>query len=269
MSKQIAALERHLGVQLLSRTTRQLRLTQDGIDYLRFAERILDLMDEAEAHVGLAKGAPTGLVRVGSPIMFAPVFLLGKIAALIDTHPLLRVEVVVSDASPNLIEQDIDVAVRFGTLSGDIIATRLGIVPRVIAASPDYIARAGMPRRPKDLTQHQCLLFSIPALSREWTFDGPDGKETVEIDSRFSSNSSQLLRDACVAGLGITILPRWLFAEQLKAGTVRRILAGYEPESLPASIVYPFRDNIPLKTRIVTEFLAAALRRELTHSSPQ
>ncbi len=268
MSKQIAALEHHLGTQLLSRTTRGLRLTEEGLDYLQFAERVLNLVDEAEAHVGSGKGAPKGLVRVGSPIMFAPIFLLNKVVALIESHPLLRIDVVVSDASPNLIEQDLDVAIRFGVVSGDVVASRLGTIPRVAVASPSYIARAGMPRRPDDLARHQCLLFRIPALSREWSFRGSEGVETIELESRFSSNSSQMLRDACVAGMGIALLPRWLFAEQLKAGTVMRVLTDYEPESLPAFIVYPYREHIPLKTKVVTDFLSAALRRELARASP-
>jgi len=263
MSKQIAGLERHLGVQLLSRSTRQLRLTQDGVDYLQFAERILDLIDEAQAHVGLAKATPQGLVRVGSPIMFAAVFLLSKVAALLEGHPLLKFEIVVSDASPNLIEQDLDVAIRFGALSGDVVAKRLGAIRRVVVASPAYVARFGKPDRPEDLAHHQCLLLTVQALGRDWSFTGPQGSITVGIQSRFSSNSSQVIKEACLAGHGIAMLPSWLFAEQLSAGTVRRVLEGFEPESLPASIIYPARENIPLKTRVVTAFLAATLRREL------
>ena len=268
MSKQIAALEQHMGVQLLSRSTRQLRLTQEGLDYLNYVERILELHDEAEAHVGLAKSTPTGLVRLGSPIMFAAVFLPSKVGALIENHPRLNIEIVVSDASPNLIEQDLDLAIRFGALSGDIVAKRVGVARRVVAASPAYIARYGMPERPEDLNQHQCLLFTVPAANREWTFRGPHGTSTIEIQNRFSSNSSQVLRQACVEGVGIAMLPAWLLADQLKDGTVVRVLGAYEPQSLPVSIVYPFRENIPLKTRIVTEFLAASLQRELAATAP-
>jgi LysR family transcriptional regulator, regulator for bpeEF and oprC len=267
MSKQIAALEHELGVQLLSRNTRRVRLTLDGVDYLKFAERILDLLDQAEAHIGRGKAAPIGRVRIGSPIMFATVFLLSKVVALLQTHPLLQFEVIVSDGSPNLIEQDIDVAVRFGGLSGDVVASRIGLIRRVVIASPNYLERCGVPERPQDLRRHQCLLFEVPALDRDWTFNGPDGATTLDVQSRFTSNSSQVIREACVLGLGVAMLPRWLCSQQLKAGALIPILERYEPRGLPVSIVYPSRDNMPLKTRVVTDFLSSTLRRELARES--
>jgi LysR family transcriptional regulator for bpeEF and oprC len=263
MSKHVAMLERHLGVRLLSRTTRQMKLTNEGATYLAFAQRILDDVEEAESLVRRSKGSPSGLVRIGSPYSFAQHFLVAVVAKLLIRYPSIETQIVVSDMSPNLIEQDIDIAVRFGELSGDLISKRIGTVPRIAVASPVYIEEFGEPATPGDLIHHQCVLYDNPAVNRPWTFRRESEQIAINVKGRFSANSAQIVRNACLSGLGIAVMPDWLFEGDLASGRLVRILKGYEPENLPLSLVHTSRKYVSLKTRTVVDFLSDELHRAL------
>lgn len=262
-SKHVAALERRLGTRLLSRTTRQVRLTPEGVTYLGFVQRILGDLEEAESAVRHAKSSPSGLVRIGSPYSFAQHFLTGIVAKLLARHPAIRAQIIVSDASPNLVEQDIDVAIRFGELSGEIVSKRIGQMERVLVAAPAYLERAGTPRMPSDLAGHECILYDNPTLGRTWVFRNGEDPVSVSPAGRFGANSAQIVRDACLAGLGIALMPEWLFAEDVAAGRLIRVLEGHRPEPLPLSLVYASRRYVSLKTRATVDFLAQELASNL------
>lgn len=266
LSKQIASLERHLAVRLLSRTTRRVRLTPEGFTYLQHARRILEYVQEAESQVGRARGIASGLVRIGSPYAFAQRHLVSRVAQLVDRYPHIKIEIAVNDLAPNLVEQDIDLAIRLGEVTGDLIVKRVGAASRVAVAAPKYLERFGVPKTPDDLVRHECLIFANPTIDRGWTFDWPDGRMTINASGRFLSNSAQLIKDACVAGLGIAVMPLWLFDRSLEAGEVKRILQKFEPQGIPVSIVHTSRRYVPLKTRIVVDFLFAELRKEASLS---
>ena len=267
LSKLVAALERHLAVKLLSRTTRRVKLTSEGVTYLAYAQRILDQVEEAEGQVGKASRIPSGVVRIGSPYAFAQRYLVERAAKLLALYPLIKIEMLVSDLSPNLVEQDIDIAIRLGQVTGDLTAKRIGTASRVAVASPDYLRRRGVPATPADLAQHQCLVFANPTIGRGWTFNWPDGRITTDVSGSFASNSAQLIRDACLSGLGIAVMPEWLFDKSLHAGEVTRILTKFEPQGLPVWLVHRMGRYVPLKIRAVFDFLFTELRRELTASS--
>jgi len=267
LSKQVAALECHLAVRLLSRTTRRVKLTSEGVTYLAYAQRILDQVEEAEGQVGRARRIPSGVVRIGSPYAFAQRYLVERAAKLLALYPPIKIEIVVSDLSPNLVEQDIDIAIRLGQVTGDLIAKRIGTASRVAVASPDYLKRRGVPATPDDLIQHQCLIFTNPTVGRGWTFNWPDGRTTIDVSGSFVSNNAQLIRDACLSGLGIAVMPQWLFDKSLRAGEVTRILKKFEPQGVPVSLVHRSRKYVPLKIRIVFDFLFTELRKELATSS--
>jgi DNA-binding transcriptional LysR family regulator len=263
VSKHVAALERRLGMRLLSRTTRQVRLTPEGVTYLGFVQRILGDLEEAESAVRRAKASPSGLVRIGSPYSFAQHFLTGIVAKLLARHPAIQAQIIVSDASPNLVEQDIDVAIRFGELSGDVVSKRIGQMERVLVAAPAYLERAGTPGMPADLAGHECILYDNPTLSRTWVFRDEADPVSVNPTGRFGANSAQIVRDACLAGLGIALMPEWLFAEDVAAGRLIRVLEGHRAEPLPLSLVYASRKYVSLKTRTIVDFLAQELASNL------
>ncbi len=267
VSKHIASLERRLGATLLSRNTRQVRLTQEGTVYLRFAQRLLEDVKDAETQVARTKIAPAGLVRIVSPSSFAQRFLLSVSVELMKRYPLIALDLAANDLSPSLIEHDIDIAIRFGDLQGDLITRPLGTARRLAVASPSYIAQYGMPKVPHDLLRHNCLIYSNPIVTSGWTFIGKDGSTTVKVSGGFSSNSALLIKDACLAGLGVAVMPYWLFDEQIVAGKLVRVLDAYEANGLPLSIVYPSRRYISTKIRAVANFVYGALRRSFDQSA--
>ena len=267
LSKQVAALEEHLDVRLLSRTTRRLKLTAEGVTYLRYARRILDYVEEAEGQVGRSKSTASGLVRVGSPYAFAQRHLVERVGRLLDRYPRMKIEIAVSDLTPSLIEQEIDIAVRLGELSGELVGKRIGTASRVAVASPGYLKRCGTPKTPDDLARHECLVFTNPTIDRGWTFDWPDGRTTINVSGSFRSNSAQLIKEACLAGRGIAVMPEWLFDQPLRSGELVRVLRKFEPQGIPVSLVHTSRRYVPFKTRVVFDFLFAELRKELNRAA--
>jgi DNA-binding transcriptional LysR family regulator len=262
VSKLVAALETHLGVRLFNRSTRRLRLTEEGLTYLGLGQKILDSVAEADAEVGRARGEPSGLVRLGSPYAFARRYLVPHIGRLLARHRQLRIEVISSDQLDNLVEHGLDLAIRFGNVSGDVVARRVGTVARVAVAAPSYLKQAGSPRAPRDLSTHSCLVHANPVTGSGWTFRRGSGRETIVVSGNFSANSAEVIREACMQGLGIAVMPQWLFHDELAAGSVRRVLRSYEPEGLPVFLTYPSRRFVPLKLKVVTDYLAQELARE-------
>lgn len=262
VSKQIAALEKHCGVRLLQRTTRQLRLTEDGAAYLTLARRILDSVAEADAHIGRVKGEPIGLVRIGSPYAFATKYVIPKAAELLKRHPLLRIEIVSSDLSINMVENGIDVAIRFGEVAGDCVARQVGTAYRIAVAAPAYLERAGIPVSPTDLTSHNCLVFLNPVAGANWTFSVNGRRQTVAVSGNFSANTAEGVREACLNGLGIALMPEWLFYRDLEEGKIERVLQDCEPEGLTISAAFASRKHLPPKIRMVVDFLYEQLSRE-------
>lgn len=262
VSRKIAALEAHLGVRLLSRTTRHLRLTEDGIVYLHDARKILDSIAEADARLGKATDTPSGLVRLGSPYAFARRYLVRRCGALLSRYPQLRIEIVSSDIEDNLVELGLDLAIRFGEPRGDIVARRVGRSSRIAVASPEYLAVAGEPQVPVDLITHNCIVYSNPIIGPRWTFHSGSACETITVSGSFASNSAEVVREACVNGLGITLMPEWLFHEDMASNRIRQVLADFEPQDLPIFVTYASRRFVPPKMRVVVDFLATELGQE-------
>lgn len=262
VSRKIAALEAHLGVRLLNRTTRHLRLTEDGLAYLHDARKILDSIAEADARLGKANDTPSGLVRLGSPYAFARRYLVRRCSTLLSRYPQLRIEIVSSDIEDNLVELGLDVAIRFGEPRGDIVARHVGRSSRIAVASPDYLAAAGEPQLPLDLITHNCIVYSNPIIGPRWTFQSDNAHETITVTGSFASNSAEVVREACISGLGITLMPEWLFHDDVASRRVLPVLRDFSPPDLPIYVTYASRRFVPPKMRVVVDYLASELGRE-------
>ncbi|MDH7799461.1 MULTISPECIES: LysR family transcriptional regulator [unclassified Beijerinckia] len=260
VSKQITMLETRLGVRLLSRTTRRVRLTEEGSHFLTFALRMLDGLAEVEAQIGSASGLPSGLVKIGSPSAFARRYLVQSANRILDKYPALRLEIVTGDLAEDLVTQGIDIAIRFGTVSGSMIAKRVGNATRVLVASPEYLNRAGEPMTPEALTSHQCLVYLNPDAGSDWTFAAPSGRRRIAVTSRLQSNNADVVKQACLSGGGIALMPEWLFQEELRTGQVKRLLPQFRPEGLTVTLAYVSRSFVPPKIRIVLDALSTDLR---------
>lgn len=262
VSKQLAELENDLGASLLTRTTRRLATTQTGQAYYERCARILDDIAETEAAVTASQAAPRGLLRVTAPMSFGLLHLMPLVPAFMRDHPEVRLDLVLNDRAVDLIDEGFDVALRIRTSLADssLIAKRLGSVTRVLCASPDYIAGHGAPERPADLVRHRCLVYSLSDTPAEWTLAPPNGAEpvTVRIEPALSVNSSMGLREALLAGIGLSLIPSFVVWADLEAGTLVPLLPDHAATGRTLHAVYPHSRHLSPKVRAFIDFMTAA-----------
>lgn len=256
ISRQIAALEEHLGARLLARTTRALTLTDDGRTFYDHAIRALEAVAEAEGVVGRRRGRPSGLLRLATPVVFGRLHIVPRLPAFLARYPDVSVDLIMSDSFADLVEQGIDVAIRVGEVTDPgLIAKRIGLVRRITVAAPSYLKRHRAPKTPTDLTDHDCIVYTRLATGNRWTFEGPAGPVTVEVSGRFRADNSEAVREGVVGGLGIAVIPAFAFRDEIESGTVRVVLKAFEPRRLPMQAVYPSRRLVPLKVRALVKHL--------------
>ncbi len=261
VSRQISALEQHLDARLIQRTTRSLTLTEDGRDLLDHARRVLDCVEEAEMAVGRRQGTPSGLVRIATPSTFGRLYVAPRMRRLLDRYPELSVELHMSDSVTDMIAGGIDLAIRGGVVQeASLVARRIGSSARSVVASVDYLERNGTPAHPSDLARHSCIAFLQGAAPNEWRFNGPDGAVSVEISGRFRTDSSDALREAVMAGVGLALASSWVFGADLTSGRAKAVLQRYQAEQVPIHAVYPSRRNLAPRTRAVIDFLLDEFR---------
>jgi DNA-binding transcriptional LysR family regulator len=255
-SARMAQLERRLGARLLHRTTRQIALTQDGEAFLERAVPLLEAAEQAASSVGGAGGHPQGLLRVSASVSFGRLHLMPALATFLAEYPGIRLDLRLSDRVIDLAANGIDVAVRIGPLRDSALVARTLAPSRLwLAASPAYLARHGMPRRPQELADHQCLVLEG---MNPWHFK--DGKEvlSMRVNGRLQSDNGEALRDAALAGLGIALQSTWAMYEQLKSGSLVRVLAAFPIASESVvSAQYLNRNFLPPKTQAFIDFFAA------------
>jgi len=258
VSRTIAALEEHLGVRLLHRSSRAMALTDDGQQFYGQASRALEAVAEAEGSVGRRRGKPTGLLRLGSSVAFGRLHLAPRIPRFLERFPDVEVELAMNDAFVDLVGEGIDVAIRVGDLvDPTLIARRIGTTRRVTVAAAAYLGRKGVPVVPADLARHDCLIYTRLATGNRWHFAGPDGPITVDVRGRFRADNSEAVREAVISGAGVAVIPVWMFTDEIETGRVQIILDAFEPKQLPIHAVYPSRRQLSAKVREMIDFLAA------------
>lgn len=257
VSRQVGALEDHLGARLLSRTTRALTLTDDGRAFYEHALRALEAVAEAEGIVGRRRGKPSGLLRLATPVVFGRRHVVPRLPAFLARYPDVSVEVVMSDGFADLVEQGIDVAIRVGEIADPgLIAKRIGVVRRVTVAAPGYLKGRRVPKSPTDLADHECIVYTRLATGNRWTFESPSGPLTVGVTGRFKADNSEAVREAVLGGLGVAVIPAFALSGEIERGSVRILLKEFEPRQLPMHAVYPSRRFVPQKVRAIIDHLA-------------
>lgn len=261
VSKQVSRLENRLGARLLNRTTRQLSLTEVGADFLERAQRALAEVRAAEEAVSRLTERPRGRLRVNAPVSFAIRHLAPLLAAFQEDCPDLSVDLTLNDRRVDLVEEGYDVAIRIGRLAdSSLVARRLAPVSHIICAAPSYLARAGRPSRPAELTGHRCLLYTYLDVGNRWVFEGPDGRESVTIDSALTANNGDALVAAAIGGSGIVGTPSFIAADALAAGQLEPLMPGYRLPEAAVHAVYPHHRHLSLKVRSFVDFLADRFR---------
>ena len=256
VSRQVSALETELGARLFHRTTRSLTLTEVGRSYLERTKQILADLEEANRAVSQLQSAPRGKLRINAPMSFGFLHLAQALPDFMKAYPEVSVDLAMNDRFVDLVDEGYDLAVRIGALEdSSLIARKLAPVRRVICASPDYIARKGMPHNISDLKKHDCLIYMSD--HPEWRFMNPNGKPlVVAITGRLSINNGDALRIAALEGLGLANLPTFLVGDDLRAGRLVSVLQSVTPSTLTLSAVYPPTRHITPKVRAFVDFLA-------------
>jgi DNA-binding transcriptional LysR family regulator len=255
VTRHVAQLEEHFGVRLFHRTTRKISLTDDGQDLVTRARHLLELATDLEDNVGRARGAPTGLVRIGLPVG-AAMLLVPDFTALLREYPGLSIELAVEERFDDLVAQRLDIALRFGqaTDNSSVISRVLATVGSAPVAAPAYLERHGAPSHPSELAQHTCIVNEWPE-STHWVFTGPSGPVDVEVSGALRCNNTLVTRQAALSGYGIALLPDPMTINDIRSSRLYRLLPDYTIRRRPAFIVYPSRRHLPPRTRVVIDFL--------------
>jgi DNA-binding transcriptional LysR family regulator len=248
VTRMVDALEQRLGVVLLNRSTRNVTLTDAGRTYYEKAQEVLEQLDAADEAVSEGGGVLSGLLRVAAPVTFAVMYIAPILPELRSLHPRLTLDLRLSDTAVNLVDESIDLAIRIGGLDpqANLVARRLSGHQRVLCASPAYLARRGAPGHPADLAQHDCLQFAFADNRRTWRLRRNDAVgevraedmpvEEIAVNSVLQADNGELLRRAALDGLGVAMLAHWLVGADLRAGSLVRLLDGYEVNPGPMDV---------------------------------
>ncbi|MCE9576082.1 MAG: LysR family transcriptional regulator [Deltaproteobacteria bacterium] len=260
VSRKVAQLEERLGVRLLQRTTRKLNLTEVGTAYYERCARIVSDIASAEQVVTEMQTAPRGLLRVTAPVDFGATYLGPLVAEFVAQYPDIAVDVDVSDRIVDLIEDAVDLGIRFGPLSeSSLVARKLGVVRMRLCAARTYLARRGTPTHPSELADHDLVAFVPTARMQTWPLRGPDGTVEVSPRAKIVSNSVKVVHDAVMSGAGIAVLPEFVFAEEEVEGTMVPVLPDWAMQEGDLFAVYPSTRNLSPKVRAFLEFLVAKM----------
>jgi len=262
VSRHVADLEQHLGVRLLHRTTRRLALTEAGEAYHVRCVQLLADLEDAESGVSAGASTARGTIRLTASINFGVRHLAPLVAAFIEHHPLVRVDVALSDHRVDLVEAGLDLAIRIGAPGGDsLVARRLAESRLVLCASPDYLRRRGTPRTLADLATHDCLLYHHVEPRNVWSLLDRKGREhSVRVSGPVDADNGDFLVALAAAGLGIAMEPDFIVGPELADGRLVRILEDWRGRATGIYAVYPSRRHLPAKVRLFVDFLADQLR---------
>jgi LysR family transcriptional regulator for bpeEF and oprC len=257
VSKQIAALEAHLGAQLLQRTSRSITLTEAGRDFYESGVRLVGELEAAESRVGRGRIAPSGLVRATLAPVFGRLYVVPRLQEFFARYPDVGVDLVVADRVMNLVEEGIDLGVHNGELTDStLIASKIAQTRVVTVATPAYLKTNGEPAIPADLERHSCITYAPQGTPRVWGFHGRFGAITHQPKCAFRTNDAEQIRAAVLANMGLAHTPGWLFAAEIASGAVREVLMDYEPAKLAISAVRPGGKFLASKVRVFIDFLA-------------
>jgi len=263
VSRRLASLEARLAVKLLRRSTRRCSPTDAGARYYDGLRRIVDLERALEAEVSGTADTPRGRLRVTAPVDFGARFVVPVVAKLHAKAKELEIELLLGSEFATLDEQGIDVAIRVGRLrDSTLIARRLGAVPRVLVASPRYLARAGHPRVPEDLEKHDFVFYAARNARGTIELAGPNGTREVRVHGRLTVNSVTGARALVEAGGGIHLGPLWAFRDAIEDGRLRAVLPDYGLVAYPLHALYAPTAHVPAKIRAFVDAMERHARGE-------
>lgn len=259
VTRQVSALERHLGTQLITRSTRSLSLTAAGVSYLEKCRVILNLVEAAETGAAEHRATPRGPIRLSLPLSFGIRRVAPLLLEFAERHPEIELDMDFTDRRVNLVEEGVDLAIRItARIADDAVVRKLGTARLHAVASPDYLARHGVPRRPADLAGHECILYTTDFRRDSWPFRVDDRVELVPVRGRIHGNNGEILAEAAARGLGIALQPDFI-VEQFGA-RLTRVLEEFPSPEVGVHAVLPSNRYVPHRVRVLIDFLQPRLR---------
>ncbi|MBP7241357.1 LysR family transcriptional regulator [Amaricoccus sp.] len=264
-SSRLKALEAHFGVRLFNRSTRKLSPTAQGDALYDGARKVFEALTEAEGAVAAIGRAPRGAIRITAPLAVGRRIVAPALPGFHALYPEIQVRLRLSDHVVDLLEEGIDAALVLGKLKdSNLRVLRLLECPRVLAASPEYLARRGTPASLRDLQAHDCLILRYTGSTEyTWTFETAEGVQRLEFSGPFDTDDGEVLMDWAVAGHGVVNLSRFLVAGHLASGALVEVLAQTPPAPAELAIVYPHKRLMDPKLRVFIDYMAEECRRRV------
>ncbi len=268
VSRTIASLEKELGVLLFQRSTRKLEPTEAGLIYFDRISPIIKELETAKQIIADVNEEPTGTLRVTASIVYGQTNIAPLLPDIIDKYPSLTIELLLTDAYLDLIEDRVDVAIRLGSLQdSSYIARQINSIQFVICASPGYIEKYGAPANPEEVRNHNCLIFPRVGHNNNWLFKDTKNKiHDIQIHGQCLITNSESIRQCTILGMGLALLPDWLVYNDIQSGSLIRLFNQYSVTATDFNsgihLLYPSREYIPLKTRIFINYLLDHIKRK-------
>jgi DNA-binding transcriptional LysR family regulator len=261
VTRAVAEIEERLGVRLLTRTTRIVRVTEAGAGYADDCRRLLAGIDEAERSAAGSHASPRGQLTVTSSVLFGRMYVTPIVTSYLARYPEVGISCYFLDRVVNLVEEGVDVAIRIAELADSSLqAVRVGRVRRVVCAAPSYLARCGVPQRPDDLAEHAIIAASGVSPSSEWRFRKGERTAFVRLRPRMTTTTNDSAIAAALAGFGVTRLMSYQITPYLREGTLKIVLADFEPPPLPVHVVHREGRNATQKVRSFLDMAIETLR---------
>ena len=256
VSKHIKSLENSLSVRLFNRTTRKLNLTDAGSSYYEKVNIILSEIDETESAISQLNSEPKGKLKVMAQPSFGAFHLSRALSLYLKKYTEVTVNLELSHRIPDLVEENIDLAFHVGELNDSMyVSRRIASARRVICASPEYIKKNGMPKKPEDLLNHNCLIYMPRNDMGKWEFLDKGKRKKIKVTGDIQCNSGDALRVASIQSCGITQLPTYMVGLDIQAGRLQAVLEDFEPEKQPIYAIYNHRKYISAKIKTFIDFI--------------
>jgi DNA-binding transcriptional LysR family regulator len=262
ISKSLGALESQIKTKLITRTTRQLHLTEEGEKFYRQAKAILEHYDYAICEVKNFQTQPSGTIRLATSVFFGRSYITPILSGFFTRYPDINLEHRLDDQLVDLIEEGIDLSIRIGALQDSSYKSRrIGLARRVTVASPDLIKIHGLPKHPNELVNFPCIIFSGLKNPYSWNYEDKQKRAiVVSVNGSYKTNVSEAIREALIAGIGVFPAPFWLVAPELQSGKLKQILRQFEPNASPIYAVTPPSTYVPQRVKLLTDYLAGEFK---------
>ena len=258
VSRRLRELEEHLGVELFHRTTRRMNLTDTGRAFYHQCVRILEDVLEAELATSQAHGTLQGSLKVALPSSFGLMHIGPAINAFIEENPQIEFDLDFNDRKVDLMQEGFDLAIRVGNLpDSSLIARRLAPIQSVMCASPEYLELKGTPQSPEELSNHQCLIYSLLRDPEAWhLIDDKGNMHKTKVRPYLKASTGEYLKNAAVAGLGIILIPTFIAYKEIESGALLPIMTNFQTSQVNAYAIYPQTRHLSQRVRAFVDFLA-------------